>query len=49
MKNIGKILLLVLGVALFALGVKGLMDVPGQQTACLQTGKLLFYTDKRYS
>ena len=33
MKNIGKILLLVLGVALFALGVKGLMDVPGQQAA----------------
>ena len=31
MKNIGKIILLVLGVALIALGVKGLMDIPGQK------------------
>ena len=33
MKNIGKILLIVIGVALIALGVKGLMDIPGQQAA----------------
>ena len=31
MKKIGKIILLVLGVALIALGVKGLMDIPGQK------------------
>ena len=31
MKSIGKIILIVLGVALLALGVKGLMDIPGQQ------------------
>jgi len=31
MKNIGKIILLVLGVALIALGVKGLLDIPGQK------------------
>ena len=29
--KIGKIILIVLGVALLALGVKGLMDIPGQQ------------------
>ena len=33
MKSIGKIILIVLGVALIALGVKGLMDIPGQQAA----------------
>ncbi len=33
MKNIGKIILIVLGVALIALGIKGLMDIPGQQAA----------------
>ena len=33
MKNIGKIILIVLGVALIALGVKGLMGIPGQQAA----------------
>ena len=33
MKNIGKIILLVLGIALLALGVKGLMAIPGQQAA----------------
>lgn len=31
--KIGKIILIVLGVALIALGVKGLMDIPGQQAA----------------
>ena len=31
--KIGKIILLVLGIALIALGVKGLMDIPGQQAA----------------
>lgn len=31
MKNIGKIILIVLGVALLGLGIKGLMDIPGQQ------------------
>jgi len=31
MKNIGKIILLVLGVALIALGGKGLMDIPAQK------------------
>ena len=33
MKNIGKIILLVLGVALIALSAKALMEVPGQQAA----------------
>ena len=33
MKNIGKIVLLVLGVALIALSAKALMEVPGQQAA----------------
>nr|MBR4279443.1 hypothetical protein [Clostridia bacterium] len=33
MKNIGKIILIVLGVALIALSVKGLMGIPGQQAA----------------
>ena len=33
MKNIGKIILIVLGAALIALGVKGLMGIPGQQAA----------------
>ena len=31
--KIGKLILIVLGVALIALGVKGLMDIPGQQAA----------------
>ena len=31
--KIGKIILLVLGIALIALGVKGLMVIPGQQAA----------------
>ena len=30
MKNIGKIILLVLGVALIALGIKNFADLPGQ-------------------
>jgi len=33
MKNIGKIILIVIGVALIALSIKGLMDIPGQQAA----------------
>ena len=33
MKNIGKIILIVLGVALIALSVKSLMGIPGQQAA----------------
>ena len=33
MKNTGKIILIVLGIALIALGVKGLMDIPRQQSA----------------
>ena len=32
MKNIGRIILIVIGVALIALSIKGLMDIPGQQT-----------------
>jgi len=31
--KIGKLILIVLGIALIALGVKGLMDIPGQQAA----------------
>lgn len=31
--KIGKLILIVLGVALIALGIKGLMDIPGQQAA----------------
>lgn len=31
--KIGKVILIVLGVALIALGIKGLMDIPGQQAA----------------
>ena len=31
MKNAGKIILIVLGIALIALGIKGLMDIPGQK------------------
>ena len=33
MKNLGKIILIVLGAALIALSVKGVMDIPGQQAA----------------
>lgn len=33
MKNIGKIILIVIGAALIALSIKGLMDIPGQQAA----------------
>ena len=35
MKNIGKIILLVLGVALIALGVKVFAELPGQKAAIL--------------
>ena len=31
--KIGKLILIVLGVALIALGIKGWMDIPGQQAA----------------
>lgn len=31
--KIGKIILIALGVALLALGVKGMLDIPGQQAA----------------